>query len=504
MNINDIIFLQVRVGESERTQTMPHDHKKPLARYRWATRDQIAEAAESSIHAQKRWDRETSLSKRIQIWLRAADLVSGKYRASLNASTMLGQGKTAIQAEIDAACELADFLRASAHHLAQSTHYKPLSPHPTSTINSMRVRGMEGFVAAVSPFNFTAIGGNLAYTPALAGCSVLWKPSDTAVLSNWLIWCALTEAGVPRDVVNFLPCDGPTFGDTITSHPNLAAINFTGSVPTFQRLWKQVGANVERYLNFPKVVGECGGKNFHLVHKSADVKSVIAATLRSAFEYQGQKCSACSRLYVPRSLWPEIEKGLLEGRKKLKMGAPTDFSMFMTAVIDKTAFERISRYIKHARDNLKVLGGGKTDGSVGYFVEPTIVLTENPNDRIMTEEIFGPVLSCYVYDDKLTEDDIFKLVDESTPYALTGAIFGKDVEWLKRADKKLRWATGNFYINDKCTGSVVGQQPFGGSRMSGTNDKAGGPHYVLRWTTPQAVKQTFVPTHDVSYPYMQD
>lgn len=500
---------EVYKGAAERTQTMPHDHSRPLARYRWATSDQVREAADAASEAQRRWDRDTSLEKRACMFLRAAELCAGKYRARLNAATMLGQGKTVVQAEIDAACELVDFFRASAHTLVRSSLYRPLSPQPHLTLNSMVYRGMEGFVAAVTPFNFTAIGGNLAFTPALAGCAVLWKPSDTAILSNWLIWQACVEAGVPRDVVSFIPADGPTYGDTITAHPGLAALNFTGSAATFKRLWKQVGANVDTYNNFPKMIGECGGKNFHLVHKSADVASVVAGTIRSAFEYQGQKCSACSRIYVPRSLWPRIERGLLAERDKLKVGPPTDWSTFMTAVIDKAAFKRISGHVERANkapagSGLRVLGGGKCDSSVGYFVEPTIIQVDDPCDKLMSEEIFGPVLTCYVYDDTIKDEELFQLVDESTPYALTGAIFSQDPDWLRRATYNLRWSTGNFYVNDKSTGSVVGQQPFGGGRMSGTNDKAGGPHYVLRFTTPQAVKETFAPITDIDYPYMRD
>lgn len=495
---------EVSTGECDRVQTMPHDHRRPLARFKWATSDQVRQAADAAVEAQRRWDRDTPADERVRIWLRVADLLSTKYRQRINAATMLGQGKTVVQAEIDSAAELIDFFRASAYTMVESAKYQPVSPEPNVTLNSMRYRGMEGFVAAVSPFNFTAIGGNLAYTPALAGCAVLWKPSNTAVLSNWLVWQACAEAGVPRDVVSFIPADGPTYGNTITAHPKLAAINFTGSVPTFRRLWKQVGDNIDIYSNFPKLVGECGGKNFHLVHRSADVRSVVTATIRSAFEYQGQKCSACSRMYVPRSLWPEVQRGLLAERDLLKVGPPTDWSVFMTAVIDEAAFDRISGYVKHARENLQVLGGGGCDRSKGYFIEPTIVLSEDPRDRIMCEEIFGPLLSIHVYDDKVADVELFRLVDESTAFALTGAVFAKDEGWLRKAQKHLRWAAGNFYVNDKSTGSVVAQQPFGGSRMSGTNDKAGGPQYLLRWTSPQAIKETFVPLRDINYPYMQD
>ncbi|KAK9505066.1 hypothetical protein O3M35_009214 [Rhynocoris fuscipes] len=424
-------------------------------------------------------------------------------RQILNAATMLGQSKTIIQAEIDSAAELIDFIRFNAYFAKEASKYQPISPDRNVTLNSLRYRGLDGFVAAVSPFNFTAIGGNLAYTPALMGCSTLWKPSDTALLSNYKIFKIMTEAGVPPGVVNFVPADGPVFGDTITSSPHLAGINFTGSVPTFNRLWTQVGKNIDRYKNYPRLIGECGGKNYHFVHPSANIETVITATIRSAFEFCGQKCSACSRMYVPESLWPKIKEGLLELRKKLKIGDVQEFDSFSSAVIDDKAFKRISSYIDHAKSssNLKVIGGGKYDDKKGYFVEPTIVESKDPKDKIMTEEIFGPVVSIYAYPDNKLEDAL-KLVDKSTPYALTGAIFAEDPSFCVSALSKLKYTAGNFYINDKSTGSVVAQQPFGGSRMSGTNDKAGGPHYILRWASPQSIKETFVPLKEWSYPYM--
>ncbi|KAG0727954.1 Delta-1-pyrroline-5-carboxylate dehydrogenase, mitochondrial [Chionoecetes opilio] len=367
----------------------------------------------------------------------------------------------------------------------------------------MRLRGMEGFVAAVSPFNFTAIAGNLAYTPAMMGNVVLWKPSDTAVLSNYIVYQIMREAGVPGGAVSFIPADGPVFGNTITASPHFSALNFTGSVPTFQKLWAQVGHNLPKYHSFPKLVGECGGKNYHLVHPSADPESAANGTVRSAFEFCGQKCSACSRAYIPESLWPEIKTRMLATLKQLKTGDPRQYDSFMGAVIDATAFKRISGYVEHAKTspNLTVVAGGKCDDSVGYFVEPTVVQTTDPHDRIMTEEIFGPLLTVYVYPDAAV-DDMITLANESTPYALTGAIFSTDRAWLAKATDALKDSAGNFYINDKSTGSVVAQQPFGGARMSGTNDKAGGVNYALKWTSPQSIKETLVPLKDVTYPYM--
>ncbi|XP_071872389.1 delta-1-Pyrroline-5-carboxylate dehydrogenase 1 [Bombus fervidus] len=486
-----------------RYQVMPHNHKAKVAKYHWATPDLVKKAIDVAVKAQREWEK-CPFEQRLEIWLRAADLMATKYRQQLNAATMLGQSKSVIQAEIDSAAELVDFFRMHAYFAKEALKYQPISTNSKETLNSMRYRGMDGFVAAVSPFNFTAIGGNLSYTPALMGNAVLWKPSDTALLSNWWIFKICKEAGVPPGVVNFVPCEGPVFGDTITASPYLSGINFTGSVPTFNRLWMQIGKNLGKYKNYPKLIGECGGKNYHFVHASADIESVINGTIRSAFEFNGQKCSACSRMYVPESLWPKIKEGLLSLRDALKIGDVRDFTVFTGAVIDATAFKRISGYIKHATKspNLKIIGGGKYDDSVGYFIDPTIVETKDPTDKIITEEIFGPVLTIYVYKDS-NLDETMKLVESSTPYALTGSIFSQDEEWARRALEEFKYTAGNFYVNDKSTGSVVGQQPFGGSRMSGTNDKAGGPHYVLRWASPQSIKETFVPLREYDYPYMR-
>lgn len=483
-------------------QRMPHDHAKSVAKFYNADEKLLQKAIDTAVLAQKKWDR-TPVEQRISIWRKAADLMAGKYRQTLNAATMLGQAKTVIQAEIDSAAELIDFIRMNAFFLKEHIKYQPISTDRTVTLNSLRFRGIDGFVAAVSPFNFTAIGGNLAYTPALMGNAVLWKPSHTAVLSNWTIFKIMREAGLPPGVVNFVPAEGPVFGDIITSSAYLAGLNFTGSVPTFQRLWRQVGENITKYQNFPRLIGECGGKNFHFVHASADIGSVATATVRAAFEYSGQKCSACSRAYVPESMWPKLKSELLKLIADLKFGDVQDFSVFSSAVIDDRAFDRIKSYIEYARqtNGLDIICGGSCDDTKGYFIQPTIIETKNPLDKLMTEEIFGPVLAVYVYKDK----DLFetmRLVESSTAFALTGAVFAQDQEFLKLALEEFKTVTGNFYINDKSTGSVVGQQPFGGGRMSGTNDKAGGTHYCLRWTSPQSIKETFVPLRDVGYPYM--
>ncbi|XP_072392731.1 delta-1-pyrroline-5-carboxylate dehydrogenase, mitochondrial [Diabrotica undecimpunctata] len=486
-----------------RYQVMPHDHKKKLAKFYYADKNLVKKAIDVACEAQKKWDA-VHIAERIRIWDKAANLMANQYRAKLNAATMLGQAKTMIQAEIDSAAELIDFFRLNAYFLKEASKYQPISEDPRVTKNSMRYRGIDGFIAAVSPFNFTAIGGNLAYTPALMGNAVLWKPSDTALLSNWVIFKICREAGVPPGVVNFVPADGPVFGDTITSSPHLAGINFTGSVPTFTRLWKQVGDNINIYRNFPRLIGECGGKNYHFVHPTADVQSVVNGTIRSAFEFCGQKCSACSRMYVPESLWPKIKEGLIEKRNQLKIGDPTDPATFTSAVIDDKAFNRIKGYIEHGKksSNTEIVAGGKCDDSVGYFIEPTIIQSKDPKDKLMVEEIFGPVLTVYVYKDDKVKDTL-NLIESSTSFALTGAIFAQDEKFLKSAVEELKMTAGNFYVNDKSTGSVVGQQPFGGARLSGTNDKAGGPHYVLRWGNPQAIKETFVPLTEIEYPYMK-
>jgi len=484
-----------------RYQLCPYDHSHKVAKFCYADKELLNKAILASVAARREWDLRP-VQDRAQIFMKAADVISGPKRAEILAKTMIGQAKTVVQAEIDAAPELIDFFRFNAKHAIELEDQQPLcTPGVT---NTALYRGLEGFVAAVAPFNFTAIGGNLAGTPAMMGNVVLWKPSDTAMSASYAVYNVLRECGLPPNIIQFVPADGPVFGDTITSSEDLAGINFTGSVPTFKRLWKQVAQNLDIYKNFPRVGGECGGKNFHFVHSSADIQSVVTGTIRSAFEYGGQKCSACSRIYVPDSKWPEIKEQLLAIHKQIKVGDPAaDFSTFFSAVIDDKSFARNKKWLDHAKSspNLTVIAGGNCDDKKGYFVEPTIIETKDPQDAIMCEEIFGPILTVYVYPEN-NYKEILHLIDNTSPYALTGAVFSQDQTVIDEAAKALRNAAGNYYVNDKSTGSVVAQQPFGGARASGTNDKPGGPHYVLRWTSPQMVKQTHVPLTEWKYPYM--
>ncbi|CAK5075236.1 unnamed protein product [Meloidogyne enterolobii] len=480
---------------------LPFNHSNTIAHFNYATAEDIEEAIKCGMGAREAWERK-SLKERADIFLHAADLCAGKYRMRLNAATMLGQAKNIQQAEIDSACELVDFLRFNAYFAFEVASYQPISTKIYS--DSLIYRGLEGFVAAIAPFNFTAIGGNLATAPALMGNVVLWKPSDTAVLSNFIAFEALLEAGIPPGVISFLPSDGPTFGNTICSNRHLAGINFTGSMPTFLYLYNSVAKNMGKYVTFPRLVGECGGKNFHFVHPSANINIVVPCTLRAAYEYQGQKCSACSRFFVPQSLWPKIKEGLINLASQVKMDDVRDGSVFMSAVIDDKAFKRIKSYIdfaKNGNDGMEIIFGGKCDDTKGYFVQPTIIEVKNVNSKLLTEEIFGPVLAVYVYPDG-EELKYLKSLKNSTPYGLTGAVFGEDKQFLEIAKDVLRDAVGNLYLNDKCTGAVVGQQPFGGARQSGTNDKAGGLHYLLRWTSPQTIKETTSPQTEWRYPNM--
>ncbi|XP_037535651.1 delta-1-pyrroline-5-carboxylate dehydrogenase, mitochondrial [Nematolebias whitei] len=484
-----------------RYQLSPFNHSHKVAKFCYADKDLINKAIQASVAARKEWDLKP-VQDRAQVFFKAADVISGPKRAEILAKTMIGQGKTVVQAEIDAAAELIDFWRFNAKHALELETQQPISTKEST--NTSLYRGLEGFVAAVSPFNFTAIGGNLAGTPALMGNVVLWKPSDTALSASYVVYRVLRECGLPPNIIQFLPADGPVFGDAVTSSPHLAGINFTGSVPTFKRLWKQVAQNLDVYRTFPRLAGECGGKNFHFVHTSADIRSVVMGTIRSAFEYGGQKCSACSRMYVPDSTWPQIRQQLLDVLRDIRVGDPVeDFSTFFSAVIDDKSFARIKRWLDHAKSspNLAVIAGGHCDDQKGYFVEPTIIETKDPQDPIMNEEIFGPVLAVYVYPEK-SYQEVLQLIDRTSPYALTGAVYAHDTKVIDEASRVLRNAAGNYYVNDKSTGSIVAQQPFGGARASGTNDKPGGPHYVLRWTSPQVVKQTQAPLTDWKYPYM--
>eukprot|EP00741_Cyanophora_paradoxa_P000633 tig00000430_g609.t1 len=461
-------------------QVMPSNHRHVLAHFSQANEKLLKEAVEGALRAKAKWEA-MSFDDRATIFLKAADLAAGKYRQQLNAATMLGQGKNVWQAEIDAPVETIDFWRFSAKFAEQIYQQQPPENSP-GVWNRMEYRPLEGFVAAVSPFNFTAIGANLPSSPAIMGNVCLWKPSSTATLSNWVIYQILREAGLPDGVIQFVPAPGPLFGDVCVSSPHLAGLHFTGSTATFMKLYKMVAANLENYKTFPRIVGETGGKNFHMVHRSADPAQVALHSLRSAFEYQGQKCSALSRLYCPDNLWPEVRERLVAELKQVKMGPVEDFSVFMSAVIDDRSFGKIKKYIDNAKadPSCEIIAGGKCDDSVGYFVEPTVILTKDPNYVTMREEIFGPVLTVYVYPADQYEQTL-DLVDRTSGYALTGSVFSRDREALVQGYTRLVHAAGNFYINDKCTGSIVGQQPFGGARLSGTNDKSGSMLNLLRW-----------------------
>ncbi|OWY29175.1 L-glutamate gamma-semialdehyde dehydrogenase [Herbaspirillum robiniae] len=478
----------------------PHEHDRVLANLYHADQKTVQAAVDCALAAQREWS-SWSLQERSAVFLKAADLLAGPWRARLNAATMLGQSKTAYQAEIDSACELIDFLRFNvqfAHEIAQ------MQPQNSAGVrNRSEYRPLEGFVYAVTPFNFTAIGGNLAIAPALMGNSVLWKPAATAALSNYMFMELLEAAGLPKGVINFVPGDAIEISNIALSHPELAGVHFTGSTAVFDTMWSEVGRNVARYRSYPRLVGETGGKDFVLAHPSADAEALAVGLLRGAFEYQGQKCSAASRAYIPASLWPAVKARLVAMVDTIKMGDVCDFSNFMGAVIDRRAFDRIRGYIYRAREdaNADVLVGGKCEDRTGYFIEPTVIEVKDPRHALMQNEIFGPVLSVYVYQDA-EWDEVLKLVDGTSPYALTGAVFATERAAILQAQQALRFAAGNFYINDKPTGAVVGQQPFGGARRSGTNDKAGSALNLLRWVSPRTVKETSAPPTDYAYPYM--
>ncbi len=492
---------EVRTGDTAKA-VCPHDHQHVLATYHQAGAAEVTAAAAAAKEAWKEWS-ETSWDERASILLRAADLLAGPWRDTVNAATMLNQSKTVFQAEIDSACELIDFWRFNPYFMRVLYAEQPWSS--PGVWNRVEYRPLEGFVFAVSPFNFTAIGGNLPTAPALMGNTVLWKPASTAVFSNYLVMKLLQAAGVPDGVINFLPGKASKVGDPVLAHAGLAGIHFTGSTPVFQSMWKTIGDNIATYRSYPRIVGETGGKNFVFAHPSADVDAYATALVRGSFEYQGQKCSAGSRAYVPRSLWSRVKERLLDQVKSIDMGSPLDFRNFMAAVIDETSFDRIMGYVEHARSSSEatILAGGKGDKSAGYFVEPTVVETTDPRFKLMREEIFGPVLTVFVYED-LELESTLELVDSTSPYALTGAIFAEDRKAVNHLSRALRHAAGNFYVNDKPTGAVVGQQPFGGARASGTNDKAGSMANLMRWTSQRAIKENFVPPKSFRYPHMEE
>lgn len=492
-------------GKEVRTATrkavvMPHSHQEVLADFYWAGAEELNTAVEAALRAKPQWEA-MPWQERAAIFLKAADLLTGPYRDILNAATMLGQSKNVFQAEIDSACELIDFLRFNAYFYQKIIEEQPYSP--AGVWNQTDYRPLEGFVAAITPFNFTAIAANLPCVPAMLGNTVVWKPSDTQMLAAHYTMKLLREAGLPDGVINLVPADGPVAGRALLSRPELAGVHFTGSTSTFQTIWRTVGEQIASYRTYPRLVGETGGKDFVFAHPSADADALATALVRGAFEYQGQKCSAASRAYIPRSLWGRVQEKMLADLKTIRMGDVRDFSCFVNAVIDERSFTKISGYIDSARNSndAKILAGGTCDRSKGYFVSPTLIEAKTPQFRTMVEEIFGPVLSVHVFDDTRWEE-MLQVCDQTSPYALTGAIFSQDRYAVHRMLGRLRYSAGNFYINDKPTGAVVGQQPFGGGRASGTNDKAGSAMNLLRWLSPRSIKETFTPPKDYRYPFL--
>lgn len=494
-------------GEEVRTSkkvnmSPPHDHKHIIATYHQGDKKNVEAAIRAALKAQKDWA-DLSWEHRASIFLKAADLLSGPYRATINAATMIGQSKNVYQAEIDAACEMIDFLRFNVQYMREIYTHQPVSSK--GVYNRVEHRPLEGFVFALTPFNFTAISGNLPTAPAMMGNTVVWKPANTQIYAASILMQVFMEAGLPPGVINLVYVSGPIAGEVIFNHPDFAGIHFTGSTGVFQDVWKTIGNNISKYRSYPRIVGETGGKDFIMAHPSADVPALITALSRGAFEYQGQKCSAASRAYIPSSLWPEVKKGLLRDISSFKIGPAENYSNFINAVIDEKAFDKLASYIDRAKKdkNVSVIAGGTYDKSKGWFIHPTVIQTKDPKYVTMCEELFGPILTIYVYEDK----DFVKtldLVDRTGVYALTGSIFSQDRYAIDLAAKKLVNAAGNFYINDKCTGAVVGQQPFGGGRASGTNDKAGSMLNLLRWVSQRTIKETFVPPSDYRYPFLSE
>lgn len=479
----------------------PHDHKHVLANVSLADENLIKKAIENCLEKKEGW-MHMPFESRASIFLKTAELLSEKYRYKINAATMLGISKNVFQAEIDSVCELIDFLRFNVFYASQIYEMQPFSPK--GQFNRMIYRPLEGFVFSVAPFNFVSIAGNLPTAPAILGNVVVFKPASSAVFPAYIFYKILMEAGIPDGVINFVPCPGKLIGEVVLKHKDLAGVHFTGSTSTFQYLWRKVAENIENYKSYPRLVGETGGKDFIFIHSSADLQAAVTATVRGAFEYQGQKCSACSRVYCPSDLWPKYKEKLLKEISELKIGPPENFENFVNAVIDENAFDSIVKYIEYAKKSkeAEILIGGKYDKRKGYFIEPTVIVTKNPKFKLMQEEIFGPVLTIYIYDSKKYEEAL-KLCNETSLYALTGSIFAQDREAILKAQRILYYAAGNFYINDKPTGAVVGQQPFGGARMSGTNDKAGSLLNLIRWVSPQTIKETFDPPKKYSYPFME-
>ncbi len=480
----------------------PHELSHTLGHFHAGDATHVEQAIQAALNARESWAA-MSWEHRASIFLKAAELIAGPYRAKLSAATMLAQSKNAFQAEIDAACELIDFYRFNVQYMTEIYQQQPESA--PGMWNRLEYRPLEGFVFALTPFNFTSIAGNLQVSPALMGNVVVWKPANSQIYSAHILMEIFREAGVPDGVINLVFVSGPTAGEVIFNHPDFAGIHFTGSTGVFQHIWETIGANIRKYKSYPRVVGETGGKDFIVAHKSANAKAVATAITRGAFEFQGQKCSAASRAYIPRGMWDEVKQYILEDLQDIKMGSVEDFTNFFNAVIDEKAFDKISKYIDDAKASevVEVIAGGNHDKSEGYFIEPTVLLSKDPQYVTMCEEIFGPVITIYVYDDDNWEETL-KLVDGTSPYALTGAIFANDRFAAEQATKMLTNAAGNFYINDKPTGAVVGQQPFGGARASGTNDKAGSLLNLIRWVSPRTIKETFVPPTDYRYPFMAE
>jgi|TARA_B110000263_G_scaffold96348_1_gene84163 1-pyrroline-5-carboxylate dehydrogenase len=480
---------------------MPHDHQKVLATYHKTSNIEVDQAIQSSLDAWSDWSK-TDLGFRTNIFKKAATLLAGKWRNTINAATMLNQSKNAFQAEIDSACELIDFFNFNALY-AENIYNRQNLISPEGMKNSLEYRSLEGFIFAITPFNFTSIAGNLPTAPAIMGNVSIWKPASSAVLACYYLMEMLKEAGLPDGVINFLPGSGSEVGDPILNHPSLAGVHFTGSTNTFNHIWKTIGSNIDQYKTYPRIVGETGGKNFCLAHDSCDIDVLVTAMVRGAFEYQGQKCSAMSRAYIPTSIWSDVKEKLLSEIETIKIGSPKDFSNFMNAVIDKASFDTISSYINYAKNHetAEIISGGGCDDSKGYFIEPTTILTTDPLFKTMREEIFGPVLTIFLYEPEKWDETI-KLVGSTSDYGLTGCIISKDNEKINQATEQLTHSAGNFYINDKPTGAVVGQQPFGGSRASGTNDKAGSELNLLRWVSVRTIKENFDPPNDYRYPFL--
>jgi 1-pyrroline-5-carboxylate dehydrogenase len=490
---------EIRTGRTAQT-VMPHDHAHVLADWHMSEPRHVQDAIDAAIRARREWA-SWRLADRAAVFLRAAELLATTWRPTLNAATMLGQSKTAFQAEIDAASEQIDFWRFNAHYAQQLYEEQPVSTH--STWNQVEYRPLEGFVYAVTPFNFTSIAGNLPTAPALMGNAVVWKPASSAMLSAYYLVRLLEAAGLPPGVINVVPGDAAEISRAVFASPDLAGVHFTGSTGVFQGMWRTVGENIGRYRTYPRLVGETGGKDFIVAHVSADPQELAVAIARGGFEYQGQKCSAASRLYIPASLWPDVRDRVVAMMREMRVGDVADFRMFMGAVIDRKSFDKIGGYLDDAKRNATIVQGGGTRGEHGFFVDPTLIETSDPGYRLLREEIFGPVVTAYVYPDAEWQTTL-ELVDGTSPYALTGAVFARDRGAVQGASHALGNAAGNFYINDKPTGAVVGQQPFGGARASGTNDKAGSKLNLIRWVSARTVKETFAPPRSYRYPYMSE